>query len=238
MMLRKHVPTPKVSLAETSRGDCSSAGWSRSIRLLWFTGVLLVAVALNPANARQRGTAVAQKPKVTQGRKASPPGRQRVGVAPAKPHPAPAKPATITEPEFHYSFIPPAGWKRVVTGVPANAVAFLGPYKQNFSVNLTVYAERVGNVTLAQFTAGARRLPQQIKGITLVDEQNRLLAGIAAHQWTQQTRIAGKPPADSLQVFALYHGDAVVITLTTPAGTLPQYGVVVHNMLAGFHWVK
>ena len=143
-----------------------------------------------------------------------------------------------TDPERRFSFLPPVGWKRASEDVPKDAVAFVGPMDGEFAPNVTLTGEPVGDVTLDRFVAGARALPAQIKGVTILNEKRTTLGGKPAYLWRLRLTFPNKPVVENRQVFCVVAKRAYVLTFSAQPEKMKRYEATLHRLLVSFQWEK
>ena len=137
-----------------------------------------------------------------------------------------------TDVEYHFSFLPPAGWKRKAD-VPAPAVDFVGPKFGNFTANIVV------NVYSGPFLPAEeekRVQSVQVQYGTIFTIGTAKLGGEPAHSWRTRLHVPGFPALENHQIFCLHNGHAVEITLTAPPTVMKKVDPVFDRVLASFRW--
>jgi hypothetical protein len=146
-----------------------------------------------------------------------------------------------------YSLVAPAGWNTTTTDLSKGGVAFLGPYEQNFEVNINILSEPAPHETLAQYVEATHKqvAAHPEIGMKILKDGTKTMAGTPVHTVLAELRMPKRPDIPLLrnyQVYAMHKDRAYILTLTYPknvaAGSAKKYTAVFDKLLASFQWVR
>jgi hypothetical protein len=166
--------------------------------------------------------------------------------------------ARYKDPEYHYSFDIPAGWQQN-TDNARPLVVFTAPRAIDFTINVNITTETVGNATLSQYIKGAKARfvkvnkeqnvssPTQnnskasngkVDIVQIYEEKAGKLGGLPAYTWRLHLNLPGKPAVEERQVCCLRDKRAFVVTFTTLKPDMKKNEAVFDRLLASFKWEK
>ncbi|HZO91296.1 MAG TPA: DcrB-related protein [Chthonomonadaceae bacterium] len=139
--------------------------------------------------------------------------------------------------EDHYSFAPPAGWKQNTRALPKPFVLFVGPIEQQFAVNLNIYSEPIGNMSLDQYVALSKQKAAQSKIVTISAVRPAKLDGVPAYRLSGTLQMGARKVANR-QVVCVRNKRGYVLTLSASPATIKKYDPVFDKIIASFTWEK
>jgi hypothetical protein len=139
---------------------------------------------------------------------------------------------------YHFSFQPPAGWKRVTTGVTQMTVAFAGPASNGFATNVNIVVEPVGKLTLDDYVKATKKAIAKQKGMTIDGEKPAKLGGEPGHSWRMHLRMPNMSAVDNRQVLCVHNKRGFVVTFSTLPSELKKQEATFDKLLASFKWEK
>lgn len=138
--------------------------------------------------------------------------------------------------EFGYAFQIPKGWTRK-TDIPRPMLVYMGPVHAGFRVNMNVYVEEVGALSLADYVRMSKEAVSKTKGITIRYTNKRLLGGDSAYFFQSEVELEGKPKLINRQVLCVRNKRGYVMTFTGAPVSMKKYNAVFNKCLASFKWL-
>lgn len=125
--------------------------------------------------------------------------------------------------KYGFSIQPPSGWTVDESGLMGTAVIFIGPTKEDFTVNINILVEDAQGMTLDEYISASKpQLSQILTNYQLVSEGSKVIGGLDTYALVY-THTMGVFDLEVKQVALLEDDKAYVITFTALQSNYDEY---------------